>query len=186
MSFFGITAFGPQNPFETKLVSAIGLKFFTEEEFKQAFERIDKDSSGYIEVGEVWNLLKETYGMDPLEEEVEMFMQEFDTNQDGRISWEEFCGALRRLISSLEEKSKKASEVKSFEDWNFMRRKHIRPQGHPHEKFRSPVTSSQVHGFFDDTKVRKDPTATKTNFNRTRCDETKYADTLISGGHFFS
>ncbi len=53
MAFFGITAFGPQNNFKTALVNAIGLTMFSEEEYKQAFDRIDTDHSGFISVDEV-------------------------------------------------------------------------------------------------------------------------------------
>ena len=53
MAFFGITAFGPQNNFKTALVNAIGLTMFTDEEYKVAFTKIDKDKSGFITVDEV-------------------------------------------------------------------------------------------------------------------------------------
>ena len=43
---------------------------FSEEEFKGSFERIDKDKSGYITADEVEQLLFETYGFPPLEDEV--------------------------------------------------------------------------------------------------------------------
>ena len=48
----------------------IGLNIFSEEEFKASFEKVDKDRSGYITADEVENLLFETYGFPPLEEEV--------------------------------------------------------------------------------------------------------------------
>lgn len=84
------------------------MNTFTEEEFKKSFEKVDKDNSGYITADEVENLLFETYGFPPLEEEVKskqipqtlnwtlfiVFMDEFDTNRDGRVSWEEFRNAL--------------------------------------------------------------------------------------------
>jgi len=97
MSFFGITALGPPNQFKSALVSALGINVFSEEEFKASFKRVDKDQSGYITADEVENLLFETYGFPPLEDEVSMFMQEFDTNQDGKVSWEEFSAALGRI-----------------------------------------------------------------------------------------
>ena len=53
MAFFGVTAFGPQNNFKTALVNAIGLTMFTEEEYKQAFDKIDIDHSGFITSDEV-------------------------------------------------------------------------------------------------------------------------------------
>lgn len=48
----------------------VGLKVFSEEEFKSSFDKCDKDGSGYITANEVEDLLFETYGFPPLEEEV--------------------------------------------------------------------------------------------------------------------
>lgn len=62
---------GVENPFEHSLVNAMAFKLFSEEEFLAAFKRIDKDGSGYIEADEVAVLLRETYGFDPLPEEID-------------------------------------------------------------------------------------------------------------------
>jgi Ca2+-binding EF-hand superfamily protein len=97
MAFFGITALGPPNQFKSALINALGLNIFSDEEFKATFQRIDRDGSGFITADEVETLLFETYGFPPLEDEVGMFMEEFDTNKDGKISWEEFQAALGRL-----------------------------------------------------------------------------------------
>ena len=53
MAFFGITNLGPQNNFETNLVSALGLKYFSESEYLATFKKFDKDGSGAITVDEV-------------------------------------------------------------------------------------------------------------------------------------
>jgi hypothetical protein len=185
MSFFGITSLGPQNPFQSSLIDAIGLKVFTREEFKQAFDRIDSDHSGYIDITEVRDLLRETYNLEPLEVEVEMFMQEFDENRDGRISWQEFEQTLGKIVEDLENKAKRASSHKSYEEMTFKRRKHIRGEVQPSETYKKPLTHGQGYGFFDYGKVRKQPTATQATFYRARCPETKYADDLIAGGHHF-
>ena len=185
MSFFGITALGPQNPFQNSLIDAIGLKVFSKEEFHAAFTKIDKDQSGYIDIAEVHDLLKETYGLEPLEVEVEMFMQEFDTNHDGKITWNEFEDTLNKILADLENKAKRASDNKSYEEITFKRRKHIRSNVNPHEAYIRPLTYGQGYGFFNYDKVRKEPTASQANFYRARCEETKYADSLIAGGHHF-
>ena len=185
MSFFGITALGPQNPFKSNLIDAIGLKVFTRDEFHEAFARIDKDRSGYIDITEVRDLLRETYGLEPLDIELEMFMQEFDENHDGKITWEEFERSLERILADLEAKAKKASNSKSYETMMFQRRKHIRKEINPHDVYIRPLTYGQGYGFFDYDRVRKQPTATQGTFYRARCPETKYADDLIAGGHHF-
>lgn len=63
---------------------------------REAFDGLDKDGSGYIEVGEVEALLNEAYGdgdgansVAPAFE-VKTFLRFFDANNDGRVSWEEF------------------------------------------------------------------------------------------------
>jgi EF-hand domain pair len=185
MAFFGITSLGPQNPFKSSLIDAIGLKVFTKEEFKTSFDEIDKDHSGYIERDEIEDLMRKTYGLDPLEIEVELFMQEFDSNHDGKISWQEFEESLDRIISDLENKAKKASLNKSHEELKFKRRKHIRSEINPHEVYIRPLTYGQNYGFFDFDKIRKQPTSALSTFYRSRCPETKYADDLIAGGHHF-
>jgi hypothetical protein len=182
MSFFGITSLGPQNSFKTHLLNAIGLSIFSLEEFRTAFERVDRDQSGYIEVDEVSNLLRETYGVEPLEEEVQLFMFEFDSNSDGRISWEEFVGALERIRGDLDAKSKRAVEVTSFETLNYRRRKHIRAEQDLTDKYRKPLTLGQTYGFFNDNEAKMQAQATKTFYRKT-CDETRYADAMISSGH---
>ena len=184
MAFFGITALGAQNPFQVHLVNAIGLKVFSKEEFKDSFDRIDRDRSGFIEMPEVQRLLHETYGLEPLPEEIDMFMQEFDANQDGRISWEEFEGALDRIVNSLDQKAQQAAENSSYTNWNYKNKKHIRTNINPTEKYIRPVTWGQRYGFFDHQKVREMPEATRQSFFRTGCAETKYADSLHLGGHF--
>ena len=90
MTFFGITTLGPPKPLAAGLTSALGLTVFSDEEFEAAFVKMDKDGSGAITPDEVEDLLYETYGFPPLEDEVAMFMKEFDLNQDGKVTMDEF------------------------------------------------------------------------------------------------
>jgi len=59
-------------------------------EYKKAFDRIDSDSNGYIDAGEIGALLKDVYGEAPPEFEISTFLKFFDSNLDGKISWSEF------------------------------------------------------------------------------------------------
>jgi len=73
-------------------LNAKGAKL-TIEDYKEAFDRLDTDKSGFIELSEIQNLFKEAYGgkeenVPPFE--VKAFLEFFDTNEDGKISWEEF------------------------------------------------------------------------------------------------
>ena len=80
MAFFGITALGSPNTFQSNLVSALGINVYSDEEFEAAFIKMDKDGSGAITPDEVEDLLHSTYGFPPLENEVDMFMEKFDLN----------------------------------------------------------------------------------------------------------
>ena len=66
-------------------------------DYKEAFDRIDKDGSGYIEVGEIQSLLADVYDNEIPSFEVDTFLNFFDSNNDGRISWEEFEKGLGNL-----------------------------------------------------------------------------------------
>jgi Ca2+-binding EF-hand superfamily protein len=147
MSFFGITALGPPNQFKSALVSALGINVFSEEEFKASFKRVDKDQSGYITADEVENFLFETYGFPPLEDEVSMFMKEFDTNQDGKVSWDEFSAALGRIKERVNQKATGAKEYKSFNKLRDDRYKHKRMDGEIQDKYKQPITFNQSIGF---------------------------------------
>ena len=113
MAFFGITALGPPNIFKTSLINALGLTVYTDEEYEEAFKRVDKDGSGAITKDEVEELLFETYGYPALEEEVAMFMEDFDANADGKVTLEEFKTALNRMRKTLDSKKDVAAEYKS-------------------------------------------------------------------------
>ena len=62
----------------------------TLEEYRAAFQRIDTDGSGYLEREEIEALLADVYGGKPPAFEINTFLEFFDSNNDGRISWEEF------------------------------------------------------------------------------------------------
>ena len=126
MAFFGITALGPPNVFKSSLVNALGLQVYTDEEFEAAFKRVDRDNSGYITKNEVEELLYETYGYPALEQEVTMFMEDFDANHDGKVSMDEFKQALGRLREQLKSKDGAAKEYTSYNKMAGDRYKHIR------------------------------------------------------------
>ena len=126
MAFFGITALGPPNVFKTSLVNALGLTVYSDEEYEAAFARVDKDGSGAITKDEVEELLYETYGYPALEEEVQMFMEDFDANSDGKVTLDEFKAGLARMREKLTEKKEVAVEYKSHNKMMQDRFKHIR------------------------------------------------------------
>eukprot|EP00559_Dactyliosolen_fragilissimus_P008881 CAMPEP_0184858614 /NCGR_PEP_ID=MMETSP0580-20130426/3684_1 /TAXON_ID=1118495 /ORGANISM="Dactyliosolen fragilissimus" /LENGTH=582 /DNA_ID=CAMNT_0027354853 /DNA_START=278 /DNA_END=2026 /DNA_ORIENTATION=- len=71
-------------------------------EYKEAFNKLDTDNSGYIEASEVEALLSDVYDGDDgaPDYEVEAFLNFFDSNKDGKISWDEFERGLGAYVSN--------------------------------------------------------------------------------------
>ena len=82
-------------------------------DYKDAFDRLDTDKSGYIESSEVKHLLDDVYdGKTPVYE-VEAFLEFFDQNKDGRISWEEFERGLGAAMGTATSSSSSSSRKNS-------------------------------------------------------------------------
>jgi hypothetical protein len=60
------------------------------QEYKEAFDKLDTDGSGYIESDEIEDLLQDVYQDAVPQFEVDNFLNFFDSNNDGKISWDEF------------------------------------------------------------------------------------------------
>jgi len=73
-------------------------------DYKDAFDRVDTDNSGFIELSEIQNLFKEAYGQeeDIPAYEIRAFLEFFDTNEDGKVSWEEFEQGLASAVTREE------------------------------------------------------------------------------------
>ena len=72
----------------------------TLQDYKNAFDRLDTDNSGYIESSEVARLLDDVYDGKAPEFEVQTFIKFFDKNNDGKISWDEFEKGLGVAMAS--------------------------------------------------------------------------------------
>ena len=73
------------------------------QEYKAAFKKLDTDDSGYLEYEEIEAMLNEVYDGKAPAFEVATFMEFFDINEDGKISWDEFekgFGGLKRDMLS--------------------------------------------------------------------------------------
>jgi hypothetical protein len=62
----------------------------TLEEYRAAFRRLDTDSNGYLDREEIEAMLADVYEGKPPAFETTTFLEFFDSNNDGMISWEEF------------------------------------------------------------------------------------------------
>ena len=65
----------------------------SEQDLKECFEAFDKDSSGFIDEKEIKDVCK-ALGIEAKADEVEELMKATDTNNDGKISYEEFKKAV--------------------------------------------------------------------------------------------
>jgi hypothetical protein len=82
----------------------------TLQDYKDAFDRIDSDDSGYIESFEVKDMLDDLYAGKTPAFEVDTFLNFFDQNQDGKISWEEFERGLGTAMSQQAAAKKKKDQ----------------------------------------------------------------------------
>jgi len=88
-------------------------KKLTLKDYKDAFDRVDADASGYIEISEIQDLFKEAYGGredDIPAFEIRAFLEFFDTNEDGKISWEEFEKGLASAATRQEKNTVSAKD----------------------------------------------------------------------------
>lgn len=84
----------------------------TLQDYKNAFDRLDKDQSGFIEANEISDLLSDVYGEDNIPSfEVDAFLKFFDSNNDGRISWDEFERGLGVVADSKAKESRRKGRI---------------------------------------------------------------------------
>jgi hypothetical protein len=83
----------------------------TLQDYKDAFDRLDKDGSGFIEVSEIEALFDNVYDGNAPFFETEAFMKFFDQNDDGKISWKEFESGLGSAVATSIEKGASAARL---------------------------------------------------------------------------
>lgn len=112
-------------------------------------------------------------------------MEEFDTNRDGRVSWEEFREAMVRLKAKVNNKAAGAKEYQSFTKMKEDRFKHKRMNNDLQDKYKQPLTYNQSVGFRHNDEISMDITKQEKKPLR-KCPETKYAEAMIKTGIHFS
>lgn len=174
--FFGVTCLGPSNPFSVSLLSALGVNSFSDEEFEEVFERLKRED-GTIDKSQIHQILRETYGFDPMPEETNLFLNELELAQniDNGISWEIWKAGLADVRETLEEVRSKATQYTSYNDLMADRRKHKRKRNGPMDVFKQPMHIGQEVGWHEEEVVNE-------RFPKSTCAETKYADALIKSG----
>ena len=110
-----------------------------------------------------------------------MFMDDFDANGDGKVSFSEFKAALTRMRSQLGQKDKIGCEYTSNNQMMADRFKHKRMGKNLDEKYKVPLTFNQSIGFKVEDERNKELVKMK-RFPIVLCQETKYADEKIKSG----
>mmetsp|Transcript_31247 Transcript_31247/g.87233 ORF Transcript_31247/g.87233 Transcript_31247/m.87233 type:complete len:185 (+) Transcript_31247:93-647(+) len=184
MAFFGLTALGSQSPFTTAILDALDITIFSDEELRASFDKLDKDGSSNITIDELGPLLEDVYHGPAPKGEVERLMAIFDTNADGKISWDEFRITVKKMRNDKKRaeedgKTTAAQEFKSSEAFRESMRRHKRPEKDPHDRFSTPLTTAQMVGWGGETGV------TEVRYPKSSCEETKYAAAMSQSGVFY-
>jgi len=184
MAFFGLTQLGPQSAFGASVPGALDISIFSEEEFRRAFNKLDVDNSHSISIEELKPLLDAVYHGPAPESEVKRLFARFDTNEDGRISWQEFVAALKEAKAASKEvdeyRDKSSTEFKSSNELRETMRRHKRVGREPSEKTRLPMTSGQEYGWEKKSVVRS------VRYPKKSCPETEYIDAMVKSGMFYN
>jgi len=181
MAFFGLTALGTEDVFDASSTDKLDIVAFTEEEIKATFDEFDADDNGHMDTREIEALLTKLFRGPPRDNEKKLFMETFDTNNDGKVTWAEFSSTIKRLKEEDKDRRSKVSsgcEFTSYEDLKTSRRKHTRCGNDPRKVLKDPVTSSQQVGF------SKEQATTIKFLPKTSCDETKYMSKMLEQGNF--
>eukprot|EP00639_Heterosigma_akashiwo_P027090 CAMPEP_0194704978 /NCGR_PEP_ID=MMETSP0295-20121207/28643_1 /TAXON_ID=39354 /ORGANISM="Heterosigma akashiwo, Strain CCMP2393" /LENGTH=348 /DNA_ID=CAMNT_0039600543 /DNA_START=92 /DNA_END=1138 /DNA_ORIENTATION=- len=92
-----------QSTFRNFAEDILNIHDYTLEEYQAAFNRIDADGNGFINLREMQGLLTSVHGPQCPGWVAEKFMKFFDGNADGRVTWEEFAQSLDNIKGSVAE-----------------------------------------------------------------------------------
>lgn len=108
-------------------------------------------------------------------------MEEFDLNDDGKVSWEEFKVSMERIKEKQDAKAEKAKEYSSFQKLKDDRFKHKRMNDELQTKYKAPLTMNQSVGFMHQDENQK-KIAMQDTYPNITCDETRFAEAMIKTG----
>ena len=112
---------------------------------------------------------------------MKLFVEAFDLNADGRISFEEFKGVLCKLRERCKSEAGKACEYKSYNKLMEDRFKHKRIQHEVPDKYKAPITFNQSVGFHS-RELEQMGIEVVTTHRIKQCNETKYAAEMVRTG----
>lgn len=180
MSFFGLTAFGPENIIKSNLINSNCFTLFSEEEYFKSFEKL-KNNENTISVSDIPLFMELTFGFKPLDDEISLFKKIATSENQSFLSWENIINTLSLIKSDLDSKAEKSKKYNSYQEYYYERYKHIRKEGSPNDLFKQPVSYGQEYGFHK----FKERNLNYTHLPKKKCEETKFAEAIIlTGKHF--
>ena len=180
MSFFGLTAFGPESLVKSTLVNSNGFTLYFDEDYKRAFDEMTRNPRrNTIQLKEYKQLMTLTMGFPPLDEEVEIF-NNFSGKQspEDQLTWPEIAEILKNIRNNLNEIASKSVKYTSYQKYYDDTYEHIRKETNPITVFKSPCTALENYGFYN-FKIHD---LNNIHFPKRKCEETKYAESFVQSG----
>ena len=135
-------------------------------------------------------LLRIAYRGPPPQSEVDRMMSHFDTNDDGKVTFEEFKVGVIDIKASLEARAKRRavgaepiSGRVSYKEMVDARTKNIRDFTGPKDTLHHPIIGSQDIGWTVTAAAAQE--SLDTLHPRRKCEETKFAEKMYATGEFF-
>jgi len=104
MAFFGLTALGPQNSFEAASTSSRKLQIFDEDDFREAWDKVNKKNSPHCHKSKIGDILRALFhGPIPINDREPLenaFNDDFETPET--ISLDTFLKVMMRLRDDAE------------------------------------------------------------------------------------
>lgn len=152
MAFFGLTALGPQNSFETAATTYRILQIFDEDDFRQAWEKVNKKNTPHCNKSKLPDIFKTLFhGPIPATEKQfieDAFMYDFETPD--MISMDTYLKIMLRLRDeaelqqrTYEGKPKPACEFISSSEFKESLKKNAAIKREIQTKQTGPITACQ-------------------------------------------
>lgn len=180
MSFFGLTAFGPENIIKSNLINSNCFTLFSEDEYFKSFEKL-KNSNNTISVSDIHILMQMTFGFKPLDDEISLFKNTAAKENHEFYTWDDIVNTLTIIKNELNNKADQSKKFNSYEKFYYERYKYIRKDESPNDLFKQPISYGQEYGFHK----FKERNLNYTHLPKKKCEETKFAEAIIlTGKHF--
>ena len=102
-------------------------------------------------------------------------------NKEDTLTWQEVINTISKIKDELKNFSNYGTKYTSFKAYYDDTYKHIRKDTSPNQTFKSPITYGQGYGFYNFS----DRNLNEIKYPKKKCEETKYAESIILSGNKF-